>query len=132
MATVQEIKDCVVVFAPQYEDNVRVEALIPYAERQTSSCYGDKYCDAVALRICHMIALEERNGGGSSSSGDGTSGTIKSEKEGDLSRSYGNSAGDNNNSGAWGTLPSTTYGQMLIEMAQTSFVSIRNRFSSDC
>lgn len=132
-ATDQEIKDAIAVFAPQYVDNARIDGLIPYATRMTNTeCYGDRCADAVALRICHIIALDERNGGSETSSGDGTAGTLKSEKEGDLAKAYGNTISDNDTSGAWGTLPSTTYGQMLIEMAQGSFMTVRNRFSGNC
>lgn len=117
------------VKAKQFSADPRLSDLIEIAKLQTSSCFGDKYNLAVALRVCHWLALEARNGGdgGSSTSGSGTSGVLKSEKEGDLARSYEiGKFGENSD------LASTTFGQELLSLIRQSFLYARTRLMSGC
>jgi hypothetical protein len=77
------------------------------------SAFGSKWVYAKALLVCHWLALEAQGGGSSSSSGSSTVGGIKSEKEGDLARSFNSivSADDKN-----GYLKSTSFGAELIQL----------------
>ena len=126
---VQTVAQIIAVLAPQYASDTRLTDLETLALLQTSDCFGTKKNYAVALRVCHWLALEERNGGdgGSSTSGSGTAGALKSEKEGDLARSYKSSKfGDDSELG------STTYGQQLLSLIKSSFVKARTRLMSGC
>ena len=115
--------------APQYAaaDPARLSDLIALAELVTGQAFGTKRDLAVALRVCHGMALEERNGADQSltpqtDSGDGTAGAITQEKEGQLARVYGVSLVV-----AQGhpDLSATKYGLQLLELMKLSLIGPR-------
>jgi len=125
------ITSIVAVLSPQYATDPRLDDLIILAKLNTSIvCFGDttetKYKYAVALRVCHGLALEARDGGATdgSDSGGGASGALKSEKEGQLSKSYEQTTSEDN---GFGDLNATTYGQKLIELIKGNCVLPMNR-----
>lgn len=122
--TAQEIIE---VKAPQFASDPRLQDLISLSEAQTGTIFGKNYNLAVALRVCHWLALEQRNGGdsGVSDSGSGISGFISSEKEGDLSRSYKTQISENSH---FYDLSTTTYGVELYRLIKGTMISVRNRF----
>lgn len=100
--------------APQWSTDPRLSDLITLAQQGLSAAvFGDRYGEAVGLKVLHMLALEARNGGNpgtGTSSGTGIGGQITAESEGELSRSYASSQGSGY---AMDDLNSTQYGQEL-------------------
>lgn len=91
--------------------------MIEYAEEQLEECaYGDKYNNAVALLVLHLYAVNDRTGSG---------GPITSEKEGQLSRSFGAAA----SSSAWGD---TSWGRELQTLSSSLNFGPRNRMMPGC
>lgn len=90
---------------------------------------GDNYCSedihnkVVALLVCHWIALSKR-GDGTNQGGAG--GTLISEKEGQLARSFGNAYSITNEA----YLSQTSWGLEIIGLQKSCFVMPRNRFVS--
>ena len=90
---------------------------------------GDEFCDdnmknkAVFLLSAHWLALEERNNGGS---GIAAPGTISSEKEGQLSRSYGAISSAEQNIDAY--LSQTLWGIELYNLQKSCIMLPRHRF----
>lgn len=122
----------ITVLTPQYAGDVRIPDMIALAEMETSSCYGEKYNYAVALRVSHMLALDDLRGGSGdgTDSGSGEAGSISSEKEGDLARAYGNS-GSGSSSGS--DLTQTRWGLKLIDLQKGHFMLPRtSAVSSEC
>lgn len=119
------------VLAPQYAADPRIPDLIALAELETSTCYGDKYNYAVALRVCHELALDDLRGGSGdgTDSGSGEAGSITSEKEGDLARSYGK-VGSGSSSGS--ALSQTRWGLKLIGLQNGHFMLPRTSIVSEC
>ena len=72
--------------APSYVTDPNLTALIEQATLETGDVFGstDMRNKAIALLVCHWIALGKRDG-----SGVGITGNISSEAEGDLSRGFG-------------------------------------------
>ena len=93
----------------------RVTNLILLATVQTGNVYGDQKNDAIALLVLHWLALEARGAAAAS-------GALKSEKEGDLSRSYGI---DGAKTSVF--LDSTYWGQQLKNLRDSLIMSARNR-----
>jgi hypothetical protein len=86
--------------------------MIELAESQLKECtFGDQYNNAVALLVLHLYAINDRNGSG---------GSIRSEKEGQLARSFGSV----DSSLAWA---STSWGQELIQLVQSLNLLPRTR-----
>jgi hypothetical protein len=111
--------------APQYATDPRIDGLIGIADEYTGTEFGARYKNAVALRVMHWKAREEMRGGAvdGSTSGTGEAGTIRSESEGELSRSYNEGAGSNK----YGDLATTVYGQELIELMNSCLMLPRTR-----
>lgn len=106
--------------APAFSLDPQVSDYLEQAELETGTNYGDLRNKAVFLLAAHWMALAARGGGGSSSA----PGAIKSEKEGDLARSYG----------AIGTggdidlfLSQTTWGVELYNLQRSCFILPRTR-----
>ena len=120
----------ITVRAPQYASDPRISDLISLSTLQTGDCFGTKKQLAIALRVMHWLAMEARNGGdgGSSTSGSGAAGMIKSEKEGDLARSYGSGGFSDTKS----DLVSTAYGQELLSLMRQCFFKPRTRLMGLC
>lgn len=91
--------------APEFDatDPRRLERFIDYATLQVGSVFGKKRNLATALLAAHMLSMSERQGAG---------GTIASEKEGELSRSYALPALSRD-------ISSTSYGQEFNRIARS-------------
>lgn len=77
---------------------------------------AEELARANALMAAHLMKL-------SSDAASGVAGPIKSEREGDLSRTYGSIAGDNT------VLGSTTYGMQYLQLTALCFgASIMTRY----
>lgn len=106
--------------APDFATEPNVNDLITQAALEVSeSEYGDLKNKAIALIVMHWIALDKRDPGGS-----GVSGSIKSEKEGDLARSYGSSGSTDGDP----YYSQTTWGLEFLRLQEQSFMKPRNRF----
>lgn len=94
-------------FAAVPDSEIQVWLDIAGLNANTSCLVGDRGALALALYAAHMLYLDVAN-----SSGEGGRGSIKSEKEGDLARTYGATVGD----GTWlGLSPyGTQYSDMLL------------------
>lgn len=111
--------------APAFAALPEIATWLDYAEQET----GDSYCSddphrnkAIFLLAAHQIALNQRNedGGGSAPSG-----SIKSEKEGDLARSYGVESNDSNQIDPY--LAQTSWGVELWNLQRSCFFLPRTR-----
>lgn len=81
-----------------------LDDMIELAEtRLTTDTFGDNYNEAVALLVLHMYEVNDRGGAG---------GSVTSEKEGQLSRSFGAAASS-------GALDSTSWGQELNRLTKS-------------
>ena len=104
-------------YDPNTADN---QTLISMAELEIGSNYStDLRSKAVSLLVMHWLSLPKDNSGNNS-----LTGTIKSEKEGDLARSYGYH-GKVSLTDAY--LSQTGYGLELINLNRSSFVLPMNR-----
>lgn len=124
--TIQQI---ITARAPQYATDSRLSAFIELAQLTTSpAAFGDRYNYAVALRVCHMMALEEIRGAtdvvAQTTSGSAIAGFISSEREGSLSRSYSVSSSAQQK---YADLANTAFGLELIDLIRGSVFGPRNR-----
>lgn len=111
------------LFAPAYSatPDVTVNQWLSIAvEFVPSGCLTTEgYNIALALYAAHLLTL-------STASASGVSGSIKSEKEGDLSRTYGTTKGDDT------VLGSTPYGLQYMEATKGCYGSaIMTRYGLD-
>jgi hypothetical protein len=118
--------------APQWSADPRINDFIAFAQQGLSAAViGDRYGEAVGLKVLHMMAVEAANGGNpgtGSSGGSGGTGALASETEGDLSRSY--STGGAASGGKMLTiddLASTQYGQELLKLLRSCVMLPRTR-----
>lgn len=94
-----------------------IDTMIEYAEEQLDeACWGDKYNNAVALLVLHLYEVNDRGGSG---------GPITSEKEGQLSRSFGATA----SAASWGD---TSWGRELQTLSRSINFGPRNRMMTGC
>lgn len=116
--------------APQYSTFSRKSEYIDLSKLMTSTtAFGNRYEYAVALRVLHMIALENQRGGSDpDSSGTGQAGAINSESEGQLSRGFSVSGSLQSQ---FGDLSQTSYGLELIDIIRSSIFPARTRLMSN-
>ncbi len=118
MSTPLEI---ITIRAPAFALESNINDLIIEAELEVSTTeYNTSPLrnKAVALIVMHWIALNKRDSTG------GTAGAIKSEKEGDLSRSFGTT--DNGDTDPY--YGQTTWGMEFLRFQAQCFIKPRNRF----
>lgn len=113
--------------APQYIGDARLTDFIALATQLTAECYGDQLPYAIALRALHMLAMADRG-----SSVTGAAGTIASEKEGQLARSYGGSSSKSIDENKYPDLSQTSWGRELIALQNMSFILYRDRTIDGC
>jgi len=115
--------------SPSFASDTRLDDFIELAAHTVSStAFGDKYNYALALVVLHMLTLDGMSGGGSTASGSGVAGGIKSEKEGDLSRSYGNTLqGINGATLSDSYFAQTQFGSEYLYLKRTCFMLPRTR-----
>jgi len=121
-------KQIIAVKSPSFSADTRLDDLIVLAADFVSqSAYGTKYQHALALVVLHWLTLDAQQGGNSTSSGGGIGGGIKSEKEGDLARTYGGaSSGSNNDDSYW---MGTIFGQELLSLRSRCVLTPHSRVS---
>ena len=115
---------------PGGTDDLMVDDLLALAAFYVAQhIFKDKYNLALALVVCHQVTLAAQSGGSSTSSGSGSVGGIKSEKEGDLARSFGGVTSSNLSASKqyWMSTPA---GQELMALWSVCIFSARNRFVS--
>lgn len=118
MSTPLEI---ITIRAPTFALESNINDLIAEAELEVSeSEYNTANLrnKAIALIVMHWVALNKRDSTG------GTAGVIKSEKEGDLSRSFSVNNSDDIDS----YYSQTTWGLEFLRLQQQCFFKPRNRF----
>jgi hypothetical protein len=122
-STVAEI---VALKSPDYASDPRINDFDTLAKFHVAqSAFGDKWVYARALLVLHWLTLESQGGGSSSSSGSGVVGGIKSEKEGDLARSYGTIGGAINERNVY--LMSTAFGAELVQLWRACLILPQSR-----
>ena len=113
----QTITEIVVLRNAALSGDSRLTGMIELAEtRLSSDTYGDNYNEAVALLVLHNYAVNDRGGSG---------GSITSEKEGQLSRSFGAAASS-------GALDATSWGQELTRLTRSITFNPRTRMMTGC
>jgi hypothetical protein len=117
--------------APQWATDPRINDFIAFAQQGLSAAViGDRYGEAIGLKVLHMMAVEAANGGNpgtGTSSGSGGTGTISSESEGDLSRSYASGTASGGKMLNIDDLASTQYGQELLKLLRSCAMLPRTR-----
>lgn len=125
---VSTAKEIIELKSPSLVGDSRVDDFISLAELTVSeNTFGDKYQYALALVVLHQITLDAQGGGSSSSSGSGVGGGIKSEKEGDLQRTYGSFSSSGETSHRKEYWNSTIFGQEYWQLMQTCLLLPRTR-----
>lgn len=120
------VSGIVAVKAPGYESDPRLSDLEDLAAFHLSKdVFSEKYNYAVALLICHWLSMEAITGGSSSGAGSGIGGSITSEKEGQLARSFGYVSV--NSPGADSYYSKTIYGQELLQLFRSCVILPMNR-----
>ena len=123
--SISTVAGIVALKSPDFASDTRLpdlEELAAFIVAQTA--FGDKWVYAKALLVLHWLTLDAQGGGSSSSSGAGVVGGIKSEKEGDLSRTFNTiiSMDDRN-----GYLKSTSFGAELLQLWKACLFLPRTR-----
>lgn len=100
-----EVKDIMTALAPQFPDNALRDVCIELAtERTSTTAYGTKRNQAIALLASHIIDLTSPTG----IYAGGGAGAIASKREGDLAVAFDTSANSNED------LSQTKYGKLLL------------------
>jgi hypothetical protein len=120
--------------ASQWSTDPRLVSLIALAKQGLSQTIcGDRYGEAVGLKVLHWLAKEAAAGGDpgtGSSSGSGSTGMLIGEREGQLSRSYAkpfSGSSGNGISAGIEDFTTTSYGRELIALLKQVTFSARNR-----
>lgn len=118
---VDTIQGIVVARMPSASGDSRLDDYEELAKMRVGACaFGDRYNYAVACIVLHMLALDARAGGENVT---GIGGEVKSEKEGQLARSYGSTG----LSMAESDLATTSYGQEFLGLKKENVIPFRNR-----
>jgi hypothetical protein len=111
------IIDIIVLRNPALTGDSRLDDMIELAETRIKECtFGNNYNEAVALYVLHMYEVSDRGGSG---------GPVTSEKEGQLSRSFGATASN-------ASLDSTSWGQELKALIRGLHFFPRTRMMPGC
>jgi hypothetical protein len=120
--TVKEYIEARSTFDP---DDPGIESLIEIATELTSDCFGNFKNYGIALLVMHMATLGKSGGNQSN----GQTGSLKSEKEGQLQLSYG-FTGSYESRNRY--LEQTSYGLELLDLMDRTLVLPMNRFTDTC
>lgn len=116
MSFLSEVQTNVTARSPGTTQDSRFDVLVGIAETQiNATVYGNHRAYAGALLVLHWIALEDRGTGAAG-------GAVKSEKEGQLARSYSDSMVGKN-----AYLSQTHWGMELARLQKTLIFNPRNR-----
>lgn len=124
-------QDVLVAFrtiAKEFEEKTDEEVLSVFSyvyDLVSEKRFGARAVRAVALLMAHQLTLEEMIGTDGAAGGAVTSSGVTSEKEGDLSRSYGavSSSGSDFDS----CLKKTAYGQMFLALRAMCVIPVSIR-----
>ena len=122
-------KEYMTLRAPTFASLANIDDWIAQAEIEVSE---SNYCDtnmrnkAIFLLTAHWLALNERNNG--DGSGIGVAGPVKSEKEGDLARSYGMAGETGSKYEIDPYLAQTSWGVELHNLQLSCFMLPRTRY----
>ena len=120
--------EIIVLKSPSLAGDSRINDFVDLARLTVGRLpFGTRYEYALALVALHMITLDSQGGGSSSSSGSGVIGGIKSEKEGDLQRSYGTIAGTAVNNPSDAYFSSTSFGMEYLNLKRSILIKPRNK-----
>jgi len=123
---VNTVAEIVAVKSPSHAGDSRIGDFDTLAKHHIAQApFGDKWVYARALLVLHWLTLDAQGGGSSSTSGSGVVGGIKSEKEGDLARSYGTIGGGINEKNAY--LMSTSFGAELVQLWKACLILPQTR-----
>lgn len=108
------VDSTLLVIAPEFASLAEADrqAVIDLAALSVGSIFGDKQDLATAYLAAHMLTMSQRTGG--------AAGPLKSEKEGDLSRSYGGRESND-------PYDATGYGQEFKRIQKQVVFSARTR-----
>jgi len=112
MATASEILDAI---APELSSAANKQTHLDLADSQTGSVFGEQYEYAVALLAAHTLTLAQRG-----DSVGGSAGAVSSQKEGQLSVSFGGTVES-------GALGATSYGTELQRLRRQYIIGARTR-----
>ena len=116
--------DQVAIYAPQFVSDSRLSAFITAATARTSaSAFGSNRDAAIALRACHMMAMNP-------SARAGTGGAVSSEQEGAVSRSYV-TAMTKRYGDKYPDLCCTSYGVQLIQLIEENVLCAQTAQGND-
>jgi len=111
---INTVEAIVALKSPSHAGDIRIADFDELAQFYVAqSVFGTKWVYARALVVLHMLTLDAQGGGSSSSSGSGVIGGIKSEKEGDLARTYNTAISSDDKNGY---LKSTPFGFELLQL----------------
>ena len=116
----------VILRVPTYSGDPRLDDMETLAAAQTGTVFGSNRNLAIALLMLHTMSLDDSRGGGASGGG-AVTGSVKSEKEGDLSRAYSASSGSGSAASKHPDLSQTIYGLELIALRNANILNPRNR-----
>ena len=116
MTALQYFRLLAVEFASVIDATVNTWITIATSDVYAPCLSAEELARAQALMAAHLMKL-------SSDAASGVAGSVKSEREGDLSRTYGSIAGDDT------VLGSTTYGMQYLQITARCFgASIMTRY----
>lgn len=122
---VDTVANIVKLKSPDFDGDSRIDDLDELAKFHVAEvAFGDKWVYARALLVLHWLTLDAQGGGSSSGSGSGIVGGIKSEKEGDLARSYNGIISSDDKDGY---LKSTSFGAELLQLWRACLILPRTR-----
>lgn len=100
-----------------------------YAPHLSKKVFGKLYDQALVYYVAHHMVMHETIANSGSTSGSSVAGQITSEREGDLSRSYGSGGGGTSaSSGYDGSLGKTAYGIEFMRLRSMVSVGVMTRF----
>ena len=119
--SVSTAQGIIAVRAPGFATAPDLADLVTLATQLTGAEYGVNREYAKALLVMHWLSLRGRDGGSGTNV---SAGSIQSESEGSLSRSYGVASGANVRDAGLGQ---TAYGLELLSLRDSVLITFRNR-----
>lgn len=110
-------------------DDIVQTMLDMYAPHLSKKVFGDLYDQALVYYVAHHMVMHETIANSGSTSGSAVAGQITSEREGDLSRSYGSGGSASSASTGYdGSLGKTAYGMEFMRLRSMVSVGVMTRF----
>ena len=106
--------------APTFAADPRVNDMITLAGEGVGTVFGSRRNEAIALLVMHQLSIDSNTNGGQT----GIVGSVTSEKEGQLSRSYGFSGTWNIKDPYWAQ---SSFGLELMNLRKATIFGPRTR-----